>query len=127
MDKVKKGRPRMVSTEIMTIIKHLFPDVKTTRGRQNKYYEQQALRVLTGIDGMEFIRDPKKNTCKSSILIELGRMVMENSDETATEIAKQICEDVKTNTKKLSVHGYAELVKIIRVDMRTSLGNRFLK
>lgn len=108
--KGKRGRPRFQREKQMNCIQKLHPNIRTRRGLQNKYYEVMAVGAIKGVEGMEFLCDYKKDTLKSSILTEIGRL--EDEDE-IRNVATNICEVAKS--QKLSTKQWVELCRKIRL------------
>jgi hypothetical protein len=62
----------------IALFKSCWPDIKTTRGLQNRYYQGVGLNCLGSDKSDEFLWlfDPKTNIVRSGILAELGRIAV---------------------------------------------------
>ncbi len=96
----KAGRPRF-NDELIKHYKAFFPDIRTRRGLQDKYYSGVALRVINDLEGMDFFwvtdETGKRISMKSSLLAELGRF--EDGDD-IKKIAISICKAKEKRTVK---------------------------
>ena len=110
----KRGRPREYSEEALSMLRAIFPEIKTERGLQNKSCELRAFGLLKErgqeIDNLSFLIDDAKQTFKSTILIELGRF---EDDDKLLSIAAELC--LYAKTAKKTVHSWANLVRKARL------------
>lgn len=125
----KRGRPRFEDTTCeLDWVRALYPEIKTRRGVQNKYYELRAGGVIKNMEGIEFLIDLKNNVIKNSILVEIGRM---HSEDLMREIAREIC--LRARTEVHTVKEWVDICKSLKVlmairilDGEDILGSRFL-
>jgi len=110
--KRKRGRPKFGREEMISLMKekNLFPDIRTERGFQNKCYEVDAVGAIRDLDGMEFLVDREKETLKSSILTEIGRL---KDPETMRALAEEVCERAKT--EKRTTKEWVQFCRAIRL------------
>lgn len=101
----KRGRPELLPKEFYNELQKIYPNVKTKRGLQNKFYAVEALSALKNEDTglIKFIQD------KDSILIQLGRIP---HGATIREWAWWIYEQSKIEKK--TTHEWADIVKRLR-------------
>lgn len=92
----KRGRPPVMSKEVEDEIKKSFPEIRTRRGRQNKFHAIYALTILR--EGFEYIVNTKAVTAGTqdlpfTLLTELGRL---DDSDIIREIAGIICKEQLT-------------------------------
>ena len=104
----KRGRPAFKHQDFLEQISFLYPDVKTSRGMQNKVYEVLAVKAISDISGVAQIFT-QEGTFKNSILIELGRF---EDPETIRIVARHI--NKRMIDEKLSVKQAANITRLIR-------------
>jgi hypothetical protein len=102
--KKKKGRPKVFPDDQTNSIRSIWPEIKTTRGIQNKVYQAYAIGVLGPEDSDDYswLIDLTSDNIRQTILTELGRILYADD---IRDFAKILCE------KKLST---AESVRMIR-------------
>ena len=91
-------------------MENLYPDIKTRRGLQNKYYEIHALGVLKDLEGMKFILDSKLEKAKWGILRELGRF---KNEADMVSMAKWICK--KTKKERHTIREWGKIIRGMRI------------
>ena len=109
MAMAKRGRPVFKHQDFLEQIRFLHPDVKTSRGMQNKVYEVLAVRAIKDLSGVEQIFTPD-GTFRSSIMIELGRL---EDPETIRTVARHI--NQRMINENLRVKQAANITRLIRL------------
>jgi hypothetical protein len=125
----KRGRPKFENFQgSLEALRSLYPNIKTRRGLQNKYFELKALKAIKSMEGAEFLFDLKTTNVKSSILAEIGRI---SNDEKMREVAAEICK--RARTEKLTVKQWVSTCHCIKEVMlspyskkQDNLGSGFL-
>lgn len=95
-DAKKRGRPPKIDAMSKGIIRAWFPDLKSSRARNDAYYFLRAFKTLlpdTPRDGIEWFGNRKdieagKVDARVAIMTELGRIA---DDEEMYEVALEIC------------------------------------
>ncbi len=89
--KASRGRPAIISKDLIARMQAHHPDVTTRRGLLNKYYELKSFKFLNNHPGIEYICNPGKNKARWGILREIGRLCG-NDEEQTIKLAEAICE-----------------------------------
>jgi hypothetical protein len=86
----KRGRPSLLSDELLNGMKKIYPDYKTKRSIENKHYQIRAYGILEklSIENKEYLFNPDKQFFNWSVLEQLGRI---EDDELLIAMAKQVC------------------------------------
>jgi hypothetical protein len=106
----KRGRPKFENFQgSLEAIRSLYPNIKTRRGLQNKFYELKALNAIKSMEGIEFLFDSKTDNFKSSILAEIGKT---GDDELMRAVAAEICK--RARTEKLTVKQWVSTYQRIK-------------
>jgi len=120
----KKGRPRLLTGEALHFLKAQYPEIKTTRGLQNKRYELRAFGLLRDAPppGFDYLFDLERDHIRSSVLAELGRI---EDDEQLLDTAAWLCKQ-RPSTKDAIVicrrvrglgetNALATTIKVLRI------------
>jgi hypothetical protein len=115
--KRKRGRPPVMSPELVEGFEKLWGDrVTTRRGLLNKHYEVRAYGVIQGmmdegVTGLEFLLDHVKQKIRSGILRELGRL-----DEDSIRVyAPAVCEAQKNPETRRTVREWERFLRLLRL------------
>lgn len=120
----KRGRPPAFDADTieyaMKIKRH-----QTRRSTINDLYGYEAVGVLLGIEGLEFILDDGKvsgkKVAKQCILVELGRLGrLTGNPEDIKFVARHICE-MDAEGDKRTAHEWAAEVRRIRLNLQKRL------
>jgi len=95
-EKPKRGRPHAIPPHVLAVHTGFFPDVRTTHGKQNIFYQQRALGVLMDDPGFYWITGGSGDDImagrtppmRRTILQALGRIL---DDDELKAIAAEIC------------------------------------
>jgi len=84
----KRGRPEIMCSEERQDYSGIWPDIKTARGLQNKYYQSQAVKLIMDKPEFSWLLDSRVNRVKQTLLTELGRIA---NDDALLEAARALC------------------------------------
>jgi SRSO17 transposase len=105
----KRGRPSRFPPELVAIVRRLFPEARSDRGRRNYCYLIQAVHALrSGESPEEFSWLHNEETQRNVILYSLGRQRWD--DESVRHVARAICRERMRTREALE---FIELVKAI--------------
>lgn len=113
-EKRKRGRPQVMTVEEYKILRNVFPEIRTRRGMLNKHWELRAFKVIAdmideGMQGLDYLANPKEKTLNAGILRELGRFEPDDIQHLAIEI----CQLVKVD--KRTVRKWASQIRLVRL------------
>jgi len=90
-EKKKRGRPETIVGIMNGHAKNIWPEVKTRRSRDNRFYLTSALGPLNDSGKYEnFFYNRDEGTGKMTVVSELGRVVTQFSEEMMFQLADQI-------------------------------------
>lgn len=114
----KGGRPRKFSQRDMILMRRVNSDIRTDKTVHNRHYSDAAFRILYDLNCDEYnhLVDKKKEIVKTTILIELGKVVetYSNGEEIMLMLAKTIC------NKKMKTTRAVDYIKKYRMNQDDS-------
>jgi hypothetical protein len=104
----KRGRPRFEHSiafeEMFSHLKAFYPEIKTRRGLQDKYYSLDAYGDLHDMEGFELIDKP-------SLLAEFGRF---KDPAVIKQVARQVIEEMRKDSN-YTVKAWVSVLRKIRL------------
>jgi hypothetical protein len=91
----RRGRPPVAGALAAASLRQLFPEVKSSRGQNNLYYQTRALAVLDyaaefkWLVNREAVDRGEPGAMRRTILQELGRF---NGDDDLLAVAREVCQ-----------------------------------
>ena len=107
----KRGRPPIFDDDTFRFAKRMSQLTRTRRGTVNQLYGYDGMGYIRDMQGIDYIINEKKKTCKECILTELGRL---NNKQAAREAAAFICEREASGDHR-TAHEWAAIIRHWRI------------
>ena len=94
----KRGRPAALTPEQKALFERAFPELKTVKSLQNKWFMGRAIHVTRNQAGLEWLLGGENHFVKQTILFELGRV---KHDADLLTLARDLCELKPTSRESI--------------------------